>query len=123
MDHQSQPLNSGLYKLHRLFFIAFAAFAVLMALSGLGSAIRGQEGAGIGLIGICLMPIGVAHWFAARGARDGASYGRTISRIIGSIWLIGIPIGTALGIYVWSQTGDDKWTSAATTGLNAETRA
>ena len=109
MNQQPQPLNSGLYKLHRLFFIAFAAFAVLMALSGLRALVRGQDGAGIGLIGIVLMPIGVAHWFAARGARDGSTYGRTISRVIGSIWLIGIPIGTALGIYVWSQTNDDKW--------------
>ena len=40
--------------------------------------------------------IGIAHWYAAKGAKDGKSYGVVISRIIGTLWLIGFPIGTAL---------------------------
>lgn len=112
MSEQVPALNPGLYKLHRLFFIAMVVFALLMAIIGLGSLIRGQEDAGIGLVGIGLAPLAAAHWFAARGARIGASYGRTISRIIGSFWLIGIPVGTALGIYAWSKTSDDNWIGA-----------
>ena len=102
------PLNPGLYRLHRVFFLAFAAFAAIMLLLGLLTIIRGGEDAGIGLVGLGLLPIGIAHWYAAKGAKEGKSYGVTISRIIGTLWLIGIPIGTALGIYVWLNTGK-KW--------------
>ena len=102
------PLNPGLYRLHRAFFLAFAAFAVIMLLIGLLTIIRGGENAAIGLVGLGLLPIGIAHWYAAKGAKEGKSYGVVISRIIGTLWLIGFPIGTALGIYVWLNTGD-KW--------------
>ena len=112
MNEQVTPLNPGLYKLHRLFFLAMVIFAALMAFIGIGALVRGQEGAGIGLVGIGLAPIAAAHWFAAKGAQKGAGYGRTISRVIGSFWLLGIPVGTALGIYAWSKTSDDKWVDA-----------
>jgi hypothetical protein len=112
LNDQSSILNPGLYKLHRLFFIAMVVFAALMGLMGLGSLVRSQDDAGIGLVGIGLAPIAAAHWYAAQGARKGASYGKTISRIIGSLWLIGFPVGTALGIYAWSKTGYDKWVDA-----------
>jgi hypothetical protein len=112
MNDELAALNPGLYKLHRLFFIAMVVFSVLMAVMGFGSLVRGQEGAGIGLVGIGLAPIAAAHWYAAQGARKGASYGKIISRIIGSLWLIGFPVGTALGIYAWSKTSDDKWVDA-----------
>jgi len=53
---------------------------------------------------------GDGYWYAAKGAQNGKSYGRILSRIIGTLWLLGFPIGTALGIYVWKQTGS-KWRS------------
>lgn len=102
------PLNSGLYRVHRIFYVAFAAFAVIMFVIGIPAVFRGGEDAGVGLIGMGLLPIGVVHWYAAKGARDGKAYGKVLSRIIGTLWLIGFPIGTALGIYVWFQTGN-KW--------------
>lgn len=105
------PLNPGLYRLHRVFFLAFAAFAVIMLLIGLLTIILGGEDAAIGLVGLGLLPIGIAHWYAAKGAKEGKSYGVTISRIIGTLWLLGFPIGTALGIYVWLNTGN-KWKRA-----------
>lgn len=114
MNENASALNPGLYRLHRLFFIAMVIFAVLMAFIGISSLVRGQEGAGLGLVGIALAPIAAAHWFAAKGARLGAGYGRTISKIIGSFWLIGIPVGTALGIYAWSKTSDDNWVDSPT---------
>lgn len=102
------PLNPGLYRLHRVFFLAFAAFAVIMLLIGLLIIFRGGEDAGIGLVGLGFLPIGITHWYAAKGAMEGKSYGKLISRIIGTLWLVGFPIGTALGIYVWLNTGN-KW--------------
>ena len=106
----SQPLNSGLFKLHRIFYVAIGAFAVIMLVLGIPALIKGGEDAGIGFMGLVFVPIGILHWYAAKGAREGKSYGRILSRIIGTIWLIGFPIGTALGIYTWSQTGS-KWRS------------
>lgn len=104
----AKPLNSGLYRIHRIFFIAFGAFAIIMLLVGIPALLRGGEDAGVGFLGIGFLPIGVAHWYAANGARDGKSYGKVLSRIIGFLWLFGFPIGTALGIYVLYQTGA-KW--------------
>ena len=112
MNDQAPVLNPALYKLHRLFFIAMVVFAVIMALAGLSSLVRGREDAGIGLIGIGFAPIAAAHWYAAQGARTGAGYGKIVSRIIGTLWLIGFPVGTALGVYVWSKTSDDNWVEA-----------
>lgn len=48
------PLNPGLYRLHWVFFLAFAAFAVIMLLIGLLTIIRGGEDAAIGLVGLGL---------------------------------------------------------------------
>ncbi len=109
MAEEQLILNPQLYKLHRLFFIGIVAFAAIIALSGLSMLIRGVEGAGIGLVGIGFAPLAIAHWFAAQGAKKGTTYGVVLSRIIGSLWLIGFPVGTALGIYTWSKTGYEKW--------------
>jgi hypothetical protein len=104
----AEPLNPGLYRVHRIFFVAFAAFAVVMAVVGTLNAVNGGSEGPIGFVGIGVLPLAALHWFAAKGARLGQPYGRVLSRIIGTFWLIGIPLGTILGIYVWSQTGK-KW--------------
>lgn len=103
------PLNAGLYKVHRVFFIAFTAFAVIMAFEGIVMFLKKNEDAGIGLISFVCIPFAALHWYAAKGARSGAASGRTLSRIIGTFWLLGFPVETFLGIYVWSQTSYDKW--------------
>jgi Na+/proline symporter len=105
-----QPLNSGLYRLHRIFCIAFMSFAVIMAVIGVLGLLRHDPDAGIGFVGIGFLPFAILHWYAAEGARYGKRSGRIISRIIGTVWLVGFPIGTALGIYTWAQTGS-KWCS------------
>ncbi len=115
MSADTQSMNPGLYKLHRVFYVAFAAFAVLMLIAGVAAAIRTSDGVGIAFIGVGLLPISVAHWSAAQGAKAGKPYGRLLSRIIGTIWLFGFPIGTILGIYAWSRTGK-KWRA---NGVNA----
>ena len=102
------PLNLWLYRIHRVFFLGFAAFTTIMLLIGLLIIFRGGEDAAIGLVGLGLLPLGIAQWYGAKGAKEGKRYGVVISRIFGTIWLIGFPIGTALGIYVWRNTGD-KW--------------
>lgn len=105
------PLNSGLYRVHRIFFFIFSAIAVMGALLGL----MGNDYGPIGFAVLIVMSLGMVHWFAAEGARNGKPYGKILSRILGTLWLFGFPLGTALGVYVWFQTGS-KWTatSAAT---------
>lgn len=105
------PLNADLYKVHRIFFFIFSAIAAIAALLGLSDYDYGS----IGLAVLMVMSPGMLHWFAAEGAKRGKPYGKIISRILGTLWLFGFPLGTALGVYVWFQTGS-KWnaTNAAT---------
>lgn len=102
------PLNDGLYRVHRLFFIAFALFILVMLLASVSALIRGTKEADIGFFALAFAPIGLGHWYAAKGAREGKTYGKVLSRIFGTLWLFGFPLGTILGIYVLSRTGS-KW--------------
>src|SRR5262250_1761023 len=104
MNAKAEPLNPGLYRLHRIFFIAIGAFAVIMLTIGGMMLFTHPEDSGVGLMGLVFLPIGALHWYAANGARDGKMLGKVISRIIGALWLVGFPIGTVLGIYVWVKT-------------------
>lgn len=111
-------LNSGLYGVHRIFYILFGALALYMLVTAVQTLISIGHVA-IGYLGMILLPVigvAVAHWYAARGARAGKTYGKVLSRIIGTIWLIGFPIGTALGIYVWVQTGSARWKDSREAG-------
>lgn len=62
---------------------------------------------GAGLIGLTILPIAILRWYAARGAL-GKQWGRTTSRIIAVLMIFGVPIGTLIAIYIFSQTGA-KW--------------
>jgi hypothetical protein len=115
-------MNTGLYKLHQIFFAAFAVLAALMVFGGIVAMIGGNEWAGAGLLGVAFLPFAVAHWYAAQGARDGAAYGRVLTRIIGTLWLFGFPIGTALGIFAWSKTVGKQWKSAGAEPVRSLTR-
>jgi len=99
-----EVLNAGLVRVHRIFLIALTAFGALMAAIGVLLLFSDRANAGIGLVGVFFLPLAALHWYAAKGARLGKSYGRTISRIIGFFRLFGFPIGTILRIYVFTKT-------------------
>lgn len=111
VESENQIKNQGLFKLHRLFFIAFISFSVILAMIGIINFFKDSDEATIGLFGIALIPGAALHWYAAKGAKLGLSYGKTLSRIVGTLWLFGFPVGTALGIYVWYQT-TKKWSES-----------
>ena len=104
-------LNRGLYLLHLAFFSITVAAALVMLLVALSGQNRTAIAHGY-LVPPLFLTFSVLHGFAALGARKGKRYGRIITRIVGTIWLIGIPIGTALGIIVWLQTGKKRWQAA-----------
>jgi hypothetical protein len=111
MSEDVDALNLGLFRLHRVFYVAFFAFGALMLVVGLANLLHAghEHEVGLAFVGVMLMPIGVAHWYAAKGARLGKSYGRVISRIFAFFWLFGFPIGTFLGIWTFTKTADASW--------------
>lgn len=106
---KSDPLNLALYRLHRVFYLAIAVLAAIMLAIGAIVLIGDEPDSGIGLAGLYLLPLGALHWFAADGARGGRTSGRVLSRVIGTVWLLGFPVGTVLGIYVWVKTSKERW--------------
>jgi len=112
MAPHSEPLNLGLFRVHLIFFFLFAGFSTVMLGVGVLGLKNQNMSALIGLgLGALFLPIAGLHWIAAAGARDGKSFGRILSRIFGTLWLFGFPLGTLLGLYVWYQTGSSKWHS------------
>lgn len=109
---KGDTMNNGLYRLHHILFIAYTAFIVIFALIGLLQVLPGyHESPAIGFVGLGVLPLALVHYYAAKGAHAGRRWGRTLSRVIAAIMLIGFPVGTMIGIYVFSQTGR-KWVDA-----------
>jgi hypothetical protein len=101
-------VNTGLVRVHRVIFIAYAGFAVTMALLAIPMVFRGNPDASIGLVGALLLPIAGIHWYAAKGARLGQRSGRRVSIVIACLMLVGFPVGTFIALYIFSQVGN-KW--------------
>lgn len=108
-----RALNLGLYRLHITFFAISVAGFVLVLREALSGRMHGAWAGGY-LAVLLILVLATAHWFAARGAKNGHAYGRVLSRVVGTIWLIGIPIGTCLGYFVWKWTGKRHWQTAPT---------
>ena len=68
-----------------------------------------------GLIGIAYIfvfgPVGLFHWYAAKGAKMGARWGRNMSRGFAALVMLGFPVGTVLGYYIFKFTSDANWES------------
>ena len=97
-------LNVALVRLHQVFFAL-----VLIATVGVTVLARSPR---IFILDVLLLALAAAHWYAAKGARLGQSYGRTSSRIVGAFWLLGFPIGTILAIFVFVNTDKRHWRSS-----------
>lgn len=64
-----------------------------------------------------LIPL-LFHFFVARGAKEGKSWARRASAVIGFVMLFGFPVGTIIGIYLLSNAWND-WTPAKAAHGNA----
>lgn len=102
-------MNASLVRIHRFLYLAcLASFLVLVFV--IWSFAEGDKAATIAISFAFAAPLFAMHYFGSIGARGGKAWGRTLSRILGIMLLFGIPIGTAIGVYLLSQTGE-KWES------------
>ena len=97
-------LNSGLFRVHRVFAIAYGTFTLVT----LFLATLPQFGLVAASFSVVTVPLFLVHFFAAKGAKAGKTYGRGLSNVIAVFLLLGIPIGTIVGVYILRQTGA-KW--------------
>jgi hypothetical protein len=58
-----------------------------------------------------VLGIVVLHRVTANGAMLKKPWARTISRVIASFYLLGFPVGTAIGLYLLRNTGERRWNS------------
>ena len=108
-DSKEAIRNNGLYRLHRFLLIVDISFIVIFAILGAGAFFGPHsEDAGLGFAGIVILPFAVIHYYAAIGARTGKPWGRSLSRFIAAIMILGIPVGTMIGIFILNRTGK-KW--------------
>lgn len=108
-------LNQMLFRAHRAFFIFYAIITVLFVFVLAVQVTRSTFDFASLLFVVVFSPLAACHYYAAKGARNGTTWGRTLSRVIGAIMLIGVPVGTLIGIYILMQTGK-KWRAADTGG-------
>jgi hypothetical protein len=103
-------VNPKLDRIHSILAFAYFFFAGVGALVIIRNFFREEhEEIWFGLA--CLVvsgSIGLIHFYASKGARMGAPWGRTMSRVIGVLLLFGFPIGTAIGAFILTQCGS-KW--------------
>jgi hypothetical protein len=111
-----RSLNRGLSRLHRVFVFFYGVIAIMCAciitvvfLEDIHSE-RVFEAYGWLAYAVVLA---VAHWYGARGASTGRTYGRVITRVLACLWLFGFPVGTIIAIYAFRKTGNASWNSEA----------
>jgi hypothetical protein len=98
-------LNSGLLWLHWIFCVFYVVSAIALGIMGVRVDAAGA------LVALVPLAIAALHFYAAKGARLGRNSGKTLSRIIGVLWLFGFPIGTLLGLWVFNRTSAKNWQS------------
>ncbi len=109
---EHDALNLGLFRLHQVFCVLIFSLCALAVIVALRAVFQGRVNWGLLALAGLMLPVAIAHGYAARGARLGRTYGRRITRIIAVFWLIGFPVGTALAIFVFSRTRRRAWTPA-----------
>ena len=103
-------MNSTLVRIHCvLIFCYLLAFTVLSIVINDSPSITGSPESfqWIGLACLFGLPL-LIHSFCVIGARRGKQWGRILSKVIGTIMLLGFPIGTVFGYLILAQTGK-KW--------------
>ena len=104
-------LNDALFRGHRaLAFLYGLVFASILWVSVESNGATRMHALGLSaasaFAALCLL-----HLIAMAGARRGASWGRALSLVIGAVMLIGVPLGTIIGLYLLVKAGR-RWEPA-----------
>ncbi|MBB3175821.1 hypothetical protein [Variovorax sp. Sphag1AA] len=106
-------LNTALARVHIVMaalYLVFWAGIILKVLHAGGTA---QIEAAVLLTLIFALPFGV-HALAFAGVRRGKPWSRSLSRAVGILMLISIPIGTVIGIFILRRTRAADWEQGVT---------
>jgi hypothetical protein len=82
------------------------------------AATSGVDASAVGvswLLGIVLMMVSL-HGAAAYGARLGRRWARTLSRALGILLLVAVPVGTVVGFLIFRNTRPGGWTTGTING-------
>jgi hypothetical protein len=106
------------FRAHRAFGFLYGLLSALVLLGLVALVVDGKSDIGKVLPGL-LIPLvflgglSALHLMAARGARQGRQWARTMSRVIAAFMLLGFPIGTLIAIYLFLNTSK-PWNVAPT---------
>jgi hypothetical protein len=111
-------MNIHLVRVHRVIFIIYFSLGTILLAAALIALPQHDGETATGFFGIALLlsPVGIGHFIAAKGAALGKSYGRTMSRVLGTLMFFAVPVGTLIGIFIYTQIGK-RWQSEAVVPL------
>ena len=104
-------MNKSLARIHLGLAILYGLVAIVLCAIHL----TGEKASAMGVLvfaGIFGPPLAL-HSAALRGVRAGQLWGRTLSRALGILLLLAIPIGTILGTFILLRTRHKDWQNAA----------
>ena len=105
-------MNVHLARVHRCLCSIYFGLSTILLVAAAWALVGHDGETATGFFGLALLfsPGGIAHFAAAWGAARGKAYGRTMSRVLGTLLLFGVPIGTLIGIYIYTKLGK-QWQS------------
>lgn len=104
-------MNKSLARIHLGLAIFYGLIALLLIALHLSDDRASLSGVLILLAIFGLLPL--LHALALKGVREGRRWGRNLSRVLGVLLLLAVPIGTILGAFVLMRTGKTDWEHAA----------
>jgi hypothetical protein len=106
----TKTFNRGLMRLH-YFFLGLYCLAILAIFWRSRRLLNDHEEVffTLGISVMITVMVTMLHYWAAKGARAGKSFGRDCTRLIAFFWLFAFPIGTALAIYAFYKTSNRQW--------------
>ncbi|SEA17158.1 hypothetical protein [Variovorax sp. YR216] len=106
-------LNTALARVHMVMAALYFVVCAGIVLKVLHTGGKAQMEAVIILTLIFALPVGL-HALAFAGVRQGKSWARGLSRAVGILLLLSIPIGTIIGIFILRRTRGADWEAGAT---------
>lgn len=92
-------LNKKLSRVHFLFALPYTIFGAMLGIAAISRYINNGD-VFLLMYSAILLAIASIHWFAMYFSKRGNKYGKAISIFVAIPMLIGVPLGTMIGIYI-----------------------